>query len=118
MDDCVFCKIVKGETLSEKICENDNFLSVLDINTEAEGHSLVISKKHFKTALDLPNILGGELLDCIKETSLKLMKKHNSTGFNIINNNFESSGQVVHHIHFHIFPRKEGDGLKGKFVFG
>lgn len=62
--------------------------------------------------LELPSSLGPELLDCIKKTALKLMKEKNASGFNVVNNNFESAGQVIKHIHFHITPRKEGDGVK------
>ena len=111
-NNCVFCKISNGEIPSDKIYENDNFFSVPDANPKVEGHSLVISKKHFKTTLDLPNSIGSELLDCIKQTSLKLMEKYDASGFNVQNNNFEVAGQLVKHVHFHILPRKEGDGLR------
>jgi len=110
MEDCVFCKIVKGEIPTEKIYENDNFISFPDANPTIEGHSLVVSKKHFKTLLDMPSTLGTELLDCIKKTSLKLMDKYFAGGFNVTNNNYPSAGQVVHHVHVHIFPRKSDDG--------
>jgi histidine triad (HIT) family protein len=108
--DCFFCKIANGEISSEKkIYENDNFFSISDANQQVEGHSLVISKKHFETVLDLPSTLGAELLDCIKKTTLKLIEKHKSEGFNIVSNNFECAGQIVKHVHFHILPRqKEG----------
>lgn len=109
-ENCIFCKIANGEIPSEKIYENDNFFSISDKNQQIEGHSLVISKRHFETALDLPNTLGTELLDCIKKTTMKLIDKHKSDGFNIAQNNFESAGQVVKHLHFHILPRKENDG--------
>ncbi|MFH1503446.1 MAG: HIT domain-containing protein [Candidatus Diapherotrites archaeon] len=108
MGDCVFCKIADRRIPSEKIYENDNFFSIPDANQQIEGHSLVISKKHFETFLDLPNTLGTELLDCIKKTVLKLIEKHKSEGFNIVNNNFECAGQVVKHFHLHILPRKKG----------
>jgi len=81
-------------------------------NPKVEGHSLVISKKHFETVLDLPVSLGSELLDCIKKTSLELMKKFEANGFNVMQNNFEIAGQVVKHVHFHILPRKKNDGFK------
>lgn len=106
--DCIFCKIAKGEIPSEKIYEDDNFFSIPDANQQVEGHSLVISKKHFETILDLPSTLGTELLDCIKKTALILIDKHKSEGFNIVNNNFECAGQIVKHFHIHILPRKEG----------
>lgn len=112
-NDCIFCKIVKGEIPLEKvICDNDNFLSIPDTNPITEGHSIIISKKHFSTILDMPNTAGDELLSCIKDTAIKIMGEKNADGFNIINNNFEAAGQLVNHVHFHIIPRKKGDGLK------
>ncbi|MBU1129304.1 MAG: HIT domain-containing protein [Nanoarchaeota archaeon] len=116
--DCVFCKIVKGEVPCEKIWEDDNFISVFDAHPEVEGHSLIISKKHFETVLDLPSSLGTELLDCIKKTSLKLIEKYKAEGFNIINNNFGAGQQVVKHFHVHVLPRKKGDGLRLKLMDG
>ena len=118
MENCIFCKIVKGEIPSEKIYENDNFFSIPDAKPIIEGHSLIISKKHFETTLDMPSSLGTELLDCIKRTSLKILERTKSEGFNVLNNNFESAGQIVKHVHFHILPRKKGDGLKGFYLEG
>ena len=79
--DCIFCKIAKGEISVNRIYENDNFFSIPDANPVTKGHSLIISKKHFNTTLDLPDTLGQELLDCIKKTALKLMKENKSEGF-------------------------------------
>ena len=112
MTDCIFCKIAKGEISVKRIYENDNFFSILDANPVLEGHSLVISKKHFESVLDMPDSLGPELLDCIKKTALKLIDEKKASGFNVVNNNFESAGQIVEHMHFHILPRKKGDGFK------
>ena len=111
MENCIFCKIL-NENSEKKIYENDGFFSIPDVNPVAEGHSLVISKKHFKTILDIQDSLGPELLDCIKNTALKLIKETNSEGFNVMNNNFEVAGQVVNHVHFHIVPRKKDDGFE------
>lgn len=113
MDDCIFCKISAGKISAERIYENDNFFSFSDINPLTKNHSLVIPKKHFRTSLDLPSTLGHELLDCIKNTTLKLMKEDKSIeGFNIVNNNFGVAGQEVQHVHFHILPRRKNDDLK------
>ncbi len=65
MKECVFCRIVKGEK-KNIVYENGNFISFYDINQDVKGHALVISKKHFKTTLDLPSSLGTEFLDCIE----------------------------------------------------
>ena len=112
-NDCVFCKIIRREIKINKIIyENDNFFSIPNANSEVDGHSLVISKKHFETMLDMPNSLGPELLDCIKKTAFKLMSENNLEGFNVLNNNFEVAGQTVKHVHFHIIPRKRDDNIK------
>jgi histidine triad (HIT) family protein len=111
MEECVFCKFSQ-EKIPERIYENRNFFSILDINQKIQGHALIISKKHFENVLEMPATLGSELLDCIKNTSLKLMEKYHASGFNIVNNTFETAGQIVKHAHFHVLPRREEDGLK------
>ena len=109
--ECIFCKITKGEIPTKKIYENESFFSILDINQKIEGHSLIISKKHFETLLNLPENLSQGLFDCIKKTAMKIIKEKNADGFNVINNNFESAGQLVKHFHIHILPRKKGDNV-------
>lgn len=66
--ECIFCKISRGEIPCPRIYENDNFFSVPDKFPTLEGHSLIISKKHYDTLLDIPSTLGTELLDCLKKT--------------------------------------------------
>lgn len=112
MDECIFCKIIKKEISAEIIYENDNFLSIPDANPKVNGHSLVISKKHFENILEMPDSLGSELLDCVKKTAMKVIGKQKAEGFNIVNNNFEAAGQIVKHVHFHILPRKKNDGIE------
>tara|TARA_Y100000310_G_scaffold338341_1_gene427705 strand:+ start:221 stop:577 length:357 start_codon:yes stop_codon:yes gene_type:complete len=110
--DCIFCKIIKGEIPSEKILDEDNFFAIKDINPKTEGHSLVISKKHYKTLLDLPNTLLGEFLETAKKLALKLMDEQKASGFNLVMNNYEIAGQIVPHVHMHILPRTKGDGFR------
>lgn len=117
-EDCIFCKIVKGEIKSEKVYEEDNFLAVLDVNPETEGHTLVLPKKHFKTILDTPSSLGEEFLDAIKKTALQLIDKHKAEGFNVVFNTNKVAGQEVDHVHAHIMLRKSGDGMKLKMSGG
>ena len=74
MDDCIFCKIAGGEIPSEKILETDNFFAIKDIHPKTQGHSIVISKKHYKTLLDMPSSLLGEFLETGKKLALKLLK--------------------------------------------
>lgn len=117
-DDCLFCKIVSGEIPSEKVYEDDNFIGILDINPESEGHTLILPKKHFQTILDTPNSLGNEFLEAIKIVALDLIKKGKAGGFNIVFNTYKLAGQEVEHVHAHIIPRKTGDGMKLIMVNG
>ncbi len=111
--DCVFCKMVKGEIPCEKIYDDENFFGILDMNPKAEGHSLIISKNHYKTILDMPVSLGNELMDAVKKVGLDLIKEKGAGGFNVVVNCGGVSGQLVNHFHVHIIPRRDGDGLKG-----
>jgi histidine triad (HIT) family protein len=114
MDDCIFCKIVKGEIPRGKVLENDNFLVIKDIKPLTEGHSLVIPKKHYTTFLDVPSSLFGEYMETAKEATFILLKETKSEGFNFLMSNFKVAQQEVPHVHLHIVPRKNGDG---KFDF-
>lgn len=111
-NDCIFCKIAKGEIPSEKIYEDDNFFVIKDINPKVKGHSIIIPKKHYKTILDMPGSLGNEMLDAVKKVSLKLIKDGKAGGFNLLINTYEVAGQVVPHFHIHILPRKRDDGFR------
>ncbi len=111
MEDCIFCKIVKGEIPSNKVYEDDNFIGFLDINPKAEGHTIIIPKKHFRNLIDMPASLGNEMIEAIKNVSLKLIDEGKAEGFNMVINNEPAAGQVVFHVHAHILPRKKDDGL-------
>lgn len=110
--ECIFCKIAKGEIKSEKILESDNFFAIKDINPKTKGHSLVISKSHYATLLDMPSSLLGEFLETAKELSLKLLKEEKAEGFNLIMNNYSVAGQLVPHTHLHVLPRKKQDSFR------
>ncbi len=110
--DCIFCKMSTGEIPVEKVANTNNFFAIRDIKPKAEGHTLIIPKKHFVTLLDIPNTLGEELLQITKQISSELLDNKLGDGFNIIMNNLEPAGQIVKHAHLHIIPRKESDGLK------
>lgn len=110
--DCIFCKIAKKETKTEIVKESNNFIAFRDINPVAEGHTLVVPKKHFVTLLDIPNKLGEELLQFVKQIALELLEEKAGDGFNVLMNNLEPAGQIVKHAHIHVIPRKEKDGLR------
>src|SRR3989344_3447055 len=111
-DSCIFCKIARRKTNAEIIHESNNFFAIRDIHPTAEGHTLIIPKKHFVTLLDIPNAWGEEMLRFTKQVASELLEKKYGDGFNIVMNNLEPAGQVVKHAHLHIIPRKDKDGLR------
>jgi histidine triad (HIT) family protein len=111
-NNCVFCEIARGKIPSKKVYDDENFFAILDIHPKADGHTLIISKKHYKTLVDMPATLGNELLDAIKKVSLDIISLKKGEALSIVSNVGESAGQVVHHVHVHVIPRKKGDGLK------
>lgn len=122
MDDCIFCKILKGEIPSAKLYENDKVLAFLDIMPVHKGHTLVIPKEHYETILDIPEDLLKDVIVVLKKVSKAVKEGVEADGISIGQSNFKAGGQVVPHLHFHIMPRFEGDGLKfwpqGKYEEG
>lgn len=111
MDNCIFCKIIKGEIPSYKIYENDKVYAFLDISDDMTGHTLVIPKKHSRNIFDTNKEDLEAVIDAVQEIS-KHYKDLGYDGVNILNANEPSAEQSVFHLHFHILPRKNGDGKK------
>ena len=103
MEDCVFCKIVKGEIPSKKVYEDDEILAFYDINPIAKVHVLVIPKMHIKSLQDLKEE-NKDLLFHLFEKINEVAKivGIDKTGFRVISNVGEDAGQAVKHLHFHI----------------
>ncbi len=104
MDDCIFCKIVKGEIPCYKIYEDDKVLAFLDINPLSKGHTLVLPKEHFKNILDIPVELYEYISKIVKRVAINIQEKYIPEGILINQNNGKKAGQEVPHFHIHIKP--------------
>ncbi|PIS14005.1 HIT family protein [Candidatus Shapirobacteria bacterium CG09_land_8_20_14_0_10_47_13] len=103
MDDCVFCKIVKGEISAYKIYEDADFLAFLDIEPWVEGHTLVIPKKHFRWVWDLPADEVGKYFAVAAQIANHFKK--------VLGTEFVMSfiyGYNVPHAHIQLFPDARG----------
>ena len=108
MEDCVFCKIIKGEIPSEKVYEDDTIIAFKDIHPATPIHILVVPKKHIATLLDVKEE-DSSLIAKIYQTINKIAKDigFDENGFRVITNCGKDSGQEVMHIHFHILAGKK-----------
>jgi len=99
MDDCLFCKIVRGEIPAYKIYEDDKYLAFLDIAQFTEGHTIIIPKKHFRFIWDIENV--GEFY----EFAVKVANHYRSLGYEFIDS--ASFGRLIPHAHYHLIPNTE-----------
>ncbi|MEG2788607.1 MAG: histidine triad nucleotide-binding protein [Romboutsia sp.] len=105
---CIFCKIIDGKIPCTKVYEDDKVLAFNDINPVAPYHILVIPKKHYESILDISEKemdIVAHIHNIINKIANK--KGFNKTGFRIISNSGEDSGQEVKHIHYHILAGKK-----------
>lgn len=115
MENCIFCKIIKGEIPSEKVYEDEDVLAFKDINPAAPIHILVIPKKHVKSLLELEDE-DYELVGKIQKVINKLAHQLNieEEGYRVIVNCGKDAGQEVMHLHYHLLAgRKLGSKIVG-----
>jgi histidine triad (HIT) family protein len=112
-ENCVFCKIIRGEIAAEKVHEDENCVVFLDSGPLFPGHCLVCPRQHIETLMDLPAAMLQPLF-----TNAQLVARAVETGlgaegsFVAINNKISQS---VPHLHVHVIPRRRKDGMKGFF---
>ena len=108
MEDCIFCKIIKGELPSKTIYEDDLIKIIMNINPSTDGHLLVLPKEHMVTINDTTNEVINHSVDIIRDKIYPLLKeKLNCEGLTIAQNN--DLGQEVKHYHIHLTPRYQND---------
>ena len=110
MDNCIFCKIARGEIPSKKLFENDEFVAFHDIHPAAPVHFLIIPKEHIPTLSDIDDA-HSPMLGRMLRLAPKLAQEHGaSNGFKTLINTGKDGGQEVWHLHLHVMggPRPWG----------
>lgn len=110
MENCIFCKIIKGEIPSMTIYEDDVVKVFLDINPTTNGDTLIVPKKHIENMLDLDDKTLSHIHKISKEIYNVLKEKLNIDGLTFVQNNFY--GQEIKHYHVHLIPRYKNDDVK------
>lgn len=100
--DCLFCKMIKGEIPCKKIYEDDTVIAILDLYPDADGHTLIIPKKHIEDMMDLDNDTLLKINEVAKKLTPILMKKMKAKAFST-RVNFGTS-QAIKHYHMHLLP--------------
>ncbi|OKZ73598.1 MAG: histidine triad nucleotide-binding protein [Clostridium sp. 26_22] len=113
MEDCLFCKIIKGEIPSTKVYEDEDILAFNDINPAAPIHILVIPKKHIESLAHMQKedeAIVGKIYGVINKIAEE--KDFKDNGYRVIVNCGKDAGQEVMHLHFHVLAgAKFGDKI-------
>lgn len=109
---CVFCKIISREIPAYIVYEDEKALAFLDQRPTSLGHTLVVPKSHYANLEEISEEDLVALMLAVKKVGRLLKDKLGVTGYNVNENNDPVAGQVVNHLHFHVIPRTENDGLK------
>ena len=107
MEDCLFCKIIKGEIPSTKVYEDDTVFAFKDIAPHAPFHILIIPKQHIASAMEVTEA-NSAVIAHIYEVAALLARQHRlERGFRIVNNCGEDGQQTVQHLHFHMLAGRQ-----------
>ncbi len=111
MAETVFAKILRGEIPCHKVYEDDQVLAFLDVGPLSTGHTLVIPKEPAETVDRLSDDAAAAIGRVLPRLCRAVMAATGATAYNILQNNGAAAHQAVFHVHFHIIPKLDSDGL-------
>jgi histidine triad (HIT) family protein len=114
--DSIFTRIIRGEIPCHRVFENEHLLAFLDIAPLSEGHTLIVPKRQVALLHELSPDECAEIGRQLPVIARKVVTAVEAPGYNVLQNNGPVSGQVVPHVHFHIIPRAESDGLGYRWI--
>jgi histidine triad (HIT) family protein len=107
---CVFCDIIARKAPAHIVYEDDDLVAFLDNHPITDGHTLLVTKRHYERLGEIPEATVAKLFTKAQELNETIMKKMSAQGANISVNDGKAAHQLVPHIHVHIIPRKTNDG--------
>ena len=113
MENCLFCKIIRGEIPSAKVYENDKVYAFRDINPMAPVHVLVVPKQHVSGLNDADTLPAETLTACLNACrEIAASESIAESGWRMVSNCGPDACQSVQHLHFHVLGgRKMADSM-------
>lgn len=106
---CIFCRVAAGELPGNIVHRDEQVIAFLDVSPLMLGHVLVVPIAHADTLDDLQPALVGPLFEAVRRMSIAVQRGLDAGGSFVAINTRMS--QTVPHVHVHVVPRTEGDGL-------
>lgn len=107
--DCPFCEIIENDQTDRIVGQNDCAYVIRDGYPIAEGHTLIIPKRHVGSFFDVTVEERNALFELLDKAKLVLDKEYKPDGYNVGINDGVAAGQTVLHLHIHLIPRYEED---------
>ena len=102
MDDCIFCRIAKGEIPSRKVYEDSEILGFQDINPQSPVHFMLIPKRHIASLAEVKSEDAGMLGRMLALTGRLASEQGSPDGFRTVINTGRIGRQEVMHLHIHV----------------
>lgn len=110
--DCIFCRIVRGESPSFTLCEDEQAVAFMDIFPVAPGHALVITREHFENIFEASPESLRAVAAMSKRVAGAIRSQLAPEGLGVFQLNGSAAGQTVFHYHLHLIPRSGGESLQ------
>lgn len=110
--DCIFCRIAAGEAPAAKIAQTEHALAFLDLFPSAEGHTLVIPKRHYENLFEADEETLSDVQRLARRVARAMRQALAPDGLTALQLNGAAAGQTVFHYHTHLIPRSAGSELR------
>lgn len=111
MADCVFCRIMAKQIPATVVHEDEHTLAFMDIGQVNPGHVLVALKKHAENIYALDEAQAAAVFRAAAKVARAIRGAFEPQGLSVYQANGTAAGQTVFHLHIHLVPRYEGDGI-------
>lgn len=112
MDDCIFCRIVRGEIPATVVHQDELTVAFMDIGSVNPGHMLVAAKPHVENICGLDDRLAAAMFRMAARVARAADRALHPHGISVYQANGAAAGQTVFHAHIHVLPRWEHDGME------
>lgn len=112
MDDCVFCRIVRGELPASIVHEDESTLAIMDVGQVNPGHVLVLVKPHVGDIYGLDDTQAAAVFRTAARVARAAKRAMQPAGVTLLQANEPAGFQTVMHFHIHVLPRHDGDGVE------
>jgi len=111
MSECIFCRIVAKQIPATVVHEDEDTLAFMDIGQVNPGHVLIAVKKHADNIFALDEAQASAVFRSATRVARAIRAAFEPQGLSVYQANGKAAGQTVFHLHIHLVPRYEGDGM-------